>query len=106
MKLKDNIKTELVSFECEGATWYMKPLTLNKVKKIQTAFSHLEDESNEDLSPLMILFTDVLVGEDGELFDEVKEGMTFEELAEYIPLSVMTSLAEAIAGSIQTKKGN
>ena len=103
MKLSQNISKELIEFECDSATWYMKRLTLTQVKSLQSKFKSLE-ENPDDLSPLMVLFTDVLVGDDGEQFDEIKDGLTFDELCDMIPVTTLQNLADEITQVLAGKK--
>ena len=95
MKLFDKIDNKLITFEAAGAEWFMKSLTIKQVQALQSEFKKMEDDP-DDLSPLLVLFTDVLVGDDGEQFDEVKEGLTFEKLSEMLPISVLTELADKV----------
>lgn len=105
MKLLDNINKTAVPFECDGVTWYMKKLTLTEVKKLQAEFKKLDDNP-EDLSPLMILFTDVLVGEDGKQFEEVEAGISFEQLCDLLPIQTLSNLADAITKQLVPDAGN
>ena len=106
MKLADKINKNLVEFEVDGAKWYMKPLTLKQVKELQSVFKPLEDNP-EDLSPLMYLFTDVLVGDDGKKFEEIENGITFDELTDMIPVMTLQNLADAITKKLSGKpEGN
>ena len=102
MKLQDNIKTDLITFEAAGAKWYMKPMTIKQVTAQQVEFKKME-ENPEDLSPLMVLFTDVLVSEDGEKFDEVRDGLTFDQLSEMLPITVLTELADNVTQVLSGK---
>lgn len=106
MKLSDKITKKLIEFEVDGATWYMKPLTLKQVKELQDVFKPMETNP-DDLSPLMYLFTDVLVGDDGKPFEEIENGITFEELTEMIPVVTLQNLADAITKKLSGKsEGN
>ena len=102
MKLQDRIKTDLITFEAAGTTWYMKPLTIKQVTALQVEFKKME-ENPDDISPLLVLFTDVLVGDDGEPFEEVKNGLTFEQLSDMLPITVLTELADKVTEVLSGK---
>lgn len=106
MKLSDKISNKLIEFEVDGAKWYMRPLTLKQVKDLEKVFKPMEENPN-DLSPLMYLFTDVLVGDDGKPFEEIENGITFDELCEMIPVVTLQNLADAITAKLSGKsEGN
>ena len=102
MKLKEQFANanKLKSFEAVGNTWYFKPMSLKAVKKMQDALAPLAAKDNEDLSPLMYLFTNVLVEEDGSLFDDIAEGMTFEELEDTLTLEAIMEIQKGIMDSV------
>ena len=104
MKLTDKITNKLIELEVDGAKWYMKPLTISQVKALQKEFKKLE-ENNEDLSPLMVLFTDVLVGDDGQPFEEILDPtFTFDKLCDLIPINTLLNLSDAITKELSGKK--
>ena len=95
MKLQSQINMAPIEFECDGATWFMRKLTVPQVQKLQKEFSKLTEDT-EDMSPLMVLFTDVLVGDDGKPFEEIEAGLTFDELVEMVPIVTLQNLADKI----------
>ena len=103
MKLQDNFKNlKPIPFEACGNTWYMKPLTVNEVKSLQSHFAAVDPES-EDLSAMMYLFTDVLVDAEGEQFEDIKDGMTIEELENLIPIQAIVEISEAITEKLNPR---
>ena len=95
MKLSQQINHKPVPFECDGTTWYMKKLTINDAKKLEESFKGIEEDDLE--VPIMMVFRDVLVGEDGLPFEEIRDGATFEDLCELIPVTTLRNLIEAVA---------
>ena len=102
MKLADKVSRRPVPLEVNGQVVYMRALTMGQLKVIQEKLSTLEDNT-EDLTPLMVIFTDVLVDEDGEQYDEIKEGKTFDEICEVIPINFLMDISNAVSDALQGK---
>ena len=96
MKLAELINTKPIPFDVCGVTWYMKSLTIGELQKVRLELLKLE-ANPEDLSPLMVLFTDVIVDADGELLDEIKEGKSFEEITKELPVMMLQELVLAVS---------
>ena len=102
MKLSDKVSNKPIPLEVNGQTLYMRALTLGGLKNLQAKFAELE-ENGEDLSPLMVIFTDVLVDENGEQYDEIKEGQTFEQICETVPINFLMDISNAVSDALQGK---
>lgn len=124
-KLATTINTKPIPFEVDGTTLHAKRLTVKEVNSLQKDLREIQDGLNEglvkraedlsvDLTPeeeaeltelngalVMYLFRNVIVGDDGTLFEEfLNPAVTYADACEYLPVSLLQKLPGAVMETI------
>ena len=124
-KLANTINNKPIPFEVDGTALWAKRLTVKEVQSLQKDLKEIQNGLNEglvkraeDLSVeltkeeedklmelngalVMYLFRNVIVGDDGTLFEEfIDPAVTYADACEYLPVSLLQQLPEAVMATI------
>ncbi len=96
MKLKQIFKDKLIPLACTNGEMCMKSLTVKEVKALQSVFKPME-KNPEDMGPMMYLFQNVLVDQDGEVFEDIKPETTIEDLEDVLKMDGLKAILEEVS---------
>lgn len=124
-KLANTINTKPIPFEVDGTTLWAKRLTVKEVQSLQKDLKGIQDsldqglvkrasDTSVDLTPqeeaeleelngslVMYLFRNVIVGDDGTLFEEFTDpAVTYADACEYLPVNLLQKLPTAVMDTI------
>ena len=111
-KFKSKVKGKLVvPTEVEGI--FVRDMTLGELKEVQDKIAVATKDTKEDselseeafVSPLLVLFQEVIRAEDGEVFEDMQTADDLEaNLTFTLMVDIMNAVSKALNGGTDLKK--